>query len=390
MASKQTPLIQGLRIILVLAATLQLSLAIRQHVEFKSYLFLIDTDVYAHAIERYLEGGNAYDLSIKPRFVYHPLFLQFFSLAGHHAKDFLLFLYTLTGVYLFAALSRRRETLYPFFLALCYCGIGFDQLMGGHLTLPLHFLLLAPLISGISTARQYNQYLALVALASLIKPYMLAYLLIPVIASHQNALNWVNTLKNTLYVGVALVLLVGLDYGYDPDLTHRFLETLHQQTLIDGDLGQGFFYAFFKWTHSSVLALLLHTLAISLLCGPILFLFWKKKDQHQGAFLFYLYFFLTMINPRIKEYDLCAGLIAIFISWSMLAPHKWVETVLSLAFGVSILRLILLYQQHQNPMLAISGFAFYLTVIILTVGYWAVLARTEDQPKDVHSPLRAG
>ena len=382
MPSKQTPFFQGLRILLVVIASLQLSLAIRQHVEFKSYLFLIDTDVYARAIARYLEGGNAYDLAVKPRFVYHPLFLQFFSLAGSHAKDFLLFLYTLTGVFMISALAKRRELLYPFFLAFCYCGIGFDQLMGGHLTLPLHFLLLAPLVYGISTPKQCNGYIALVALASLIKPYMLAYLILPVIASHQRGLNWTNTLKNVLYAVLGLVLLVTLDYCYAPELTRQFLETLHQQTLVDGDLGQGAFYAFFKWTHSTAQALTLHALVISLLCSPILFLFWKSRERNQEAFLFYLYFFLTMINPRIKEYDLCAALIALFISVSLFKHNKRAEGFLSLAFGVSFLRLIILYRQHDNPMLVISGFAFYITIIILTVGLWRVLAEeNKKKPK---------
>jgi hypothetical protein len=369
---------RGLQFILILFAAFQLSLAIRQHVEFKSHLFLIDSDVYAHAIQRYLAGGNPYDLTIKPRFVYHPFFLQVFSLAGNHAKDFLLFLYTLSGVYIFSALSKRREMLYPFFLAFCFCGIGFDQLMGGHLTLPLHFLLLAPLVSGISTEQQCNRYIGIVALTSIIKPYMIAYLLIPIFASFQRSHNWVNILKKTMYAVLGLTLLVSIDYGYAPDLTNQFLDTLHQQTLGDGDLGQGFFYLFFKWTHSTVKALALHSLAIMLLCGPILFLFWKRMDQNQEAFIFYLYFFLTMINPRIKEYDLCAALIAIFISWWMLNQQKWGDAILSLAFLVSVFRLILLFKQHENPMLAISGFAFYITVIILTIGYWVLLPRQEE------------
>ena len=366
---------KGLQLITVLLATLQLSITMRQHVEFKSYLFLIDTDVYARAITRYLEGGNAYDLSIKPRFVYHPIFLQIFGLAGTHAKDLLLFLYTLSGVLFLNALANRKETLYPFFLAFCYSGVGFDQLMGGHLTLPLHFLLLTPLIQGLLTSRQLNSYIVLVAITSLIKPYMLAYLLIPVITSYRQSLGWPLTLRNSIFAVLGLGLIIGIDYVWYPELTRDFLETLHQQTLVDGDLGQGFFYAFFKLTHNTMWALVLHILAIMLLCGPILYLFWRNSEQSEYSIIFYLYFFLTMVNPRIKEYDLEAALIAIFISWSSLNRNKITDLLLSVAFGVSGLRLVLLFKQHENPMVAISGFAFYATIAIMTIGYFYVLKR---------------
>jgi len=375
MRSAQPASYRSLQLISMLLATLQLSLTIRQHVELKSYLFLIDTDVYARAITRYLEGGNAYDLSIKPRFVYHPIFLQIFGLAGTHAKDLLLFLYTLSGVLFLNALANRKETLYPFFLAFCYSGVGFDQLMGGHLTLPLHFLLLTPLIQGLLTSRQLNSYIVLVAITSLIKPYMLAYLLIPVITSFRQSLDWPLTLRNSIFAVFGLGLIIGIDYECNPELTRDFLETLHQQTLVDGDLGQGFFYAFFKLTHNTAWALMLHALAVMLLCGPVLYLLWRDSEQGEDSIIFYLYFFLTMVNPRLKEYDLAAALIAIFISWSFIKRNKITDLLLSVAFGVSGLRLVLLFKQHENPMVAISGFAFYATIAILTMGFLYSLTR---------------
>jgi len=102
---------------------------------------------------------------------------------------------------------------------------------------------------------------------------------------------------------------------------------------------------------------------------------WRDLEQDEDSIIFYLYFFLTMVNPRLKEYDLAAALIAIFISWSFIKRNKITDLLLSVAFGVSGLRLVLLFKQHENPMVAISGFAFYATIAILTMGFLYSLTR---------------
>lgn len=364
-----------LKVASVLLATLQLSLVITQHVEFRSQFFLGDANVYTGAIGRYLEGGNAYDSAIHPRFVYHPIFLQAFGLAGDLAKALLMFLFVLSGVYFLKALANRKETLFPFLLAFCYSGVGFDQVVVGHVTLPLHFMLLIPLVVGRWVARKQNVYIALVAVASLIKPYMLAYLAIPVVAAYMADQRWQATLRNAAIAVVGLAVVVWGDYLYNPLLTKDFLSALHSQTLVDGDLGQAPFYAFFKVTHSTAKALLLHILTVIALFGPVIYLFWKNPEENEDAKIFYLYFFLTMLNPRLKEYDISAALIAIFLSWSLMNRNKLKDWLLLGAFWVSGLRLALLYIQHESPMVAVSGFEFYMTIVILMIGYCWVLLR---------------
>ena len=371
--------IKFLRIASVLLASFEIALTILQYTHYKTERFFIDTYTYVNSVRLFNQGLNAYDLEATIRFPYHAIPLQVFSLAGNYLGEALVFLYVVIGIVFLRALLDQKERAYPVLLAFSYMGVGFTELAGGNITLPLHLLLLGLLIQGLNTPMRTNFFLLMTVLVSLVKPYMLAYIVIPALTSPNEKNSKRLDIKKTILSGLLFALIIGLDYLMHPELTKGFLSSVQQQTLVDGDLGQGFFMMFFRETHSKFLSISLHLLAISLLCGPIIYLLWRNGAPSQHLNIFYLYFLMTMASPRIKEYDVEAALIALFISWSYLQRSVLNEIIFTLAFWVSAIRLLLLFKQHDHPMVMISGPAFYASVLILTFGFIFVLSKKRSE-----------
>ena len=375
MSVSKIQIIKLLRVIGVLLASFEMALTILQYTQYKTDRFFIDTNTYVTSVARYLRGLDPYDLAAIPHFPYHPIPLLLFSLAGNHLKEALIYMYVLIGVFLLRGLMNHKNFAYPFLLAFGYMGVGLTELAGGNITLPLHLLLLGLLIQGLNTRIKINSFIFINVLVALIKPYMLAYIIIPALISPRTAQSWQVTSKMTALGFIVFAMTVSLQHLISPELTKDFLRSLQQLTLSEGDLGQGFFMMFFRATHSELISLGLHVFSVALLCGPILYLLWRKSESSETSKLFYLYFFLTMVSPRIKEYDVAAAMIALFISWSCLNRSLLNEVILALAFGVSGIRLILLFRQHDQPMVMISGIAFYASVLILSLGFIFALSR---------------
>lgn len=356
---------KAIRILAVLLGSLQLALVISQY---ESFRFLIDIKAYSDAAYRYLNGYNPYE--VVPRmFLYHPLALQFFSLFGNHVKEACLFMYVLAIVaFFYSLIYYAKDSIYPAFLGAAYTGVGLSEIAGGNITLPLHMSIMAALAATIKSRSYSPIYIAVVLFAAIFKPYMIAYLFIPPAISIRKDPEWIRRARPIIYAVVVLVLVIAANYMLFPELNHEFIKAVATHTLIKGDLGQGVFVVFLKLTKDPQFALILHLFVTSIIFIPILYKITKRDDIPLEARAFYFYFFFTMISPRLKEYDLAAALIALFISFNRISIGMLRDTVLFVGFGVSCLRLLTLYAQHENPMLVISGFAFYLTVAILTIG----------------------
>ena len=357
----------------LLLSVFEVGLTILQYCLSRTQSFFVDTITYSEGVKLYLGGLNPYDLSAPLRFPYSPIALQLLAIAGQHVKEFLAFAYVGSAVWFFSALFNRTNTAYAAWLALAYLGVGFTEYAGGNMTLPLHMFLLGALVRGIHTQPRAVLFLLMVVFACVFKPYMIAYILLPLAVAYRQRKQAVEIRKWTVRVIIIFVSLLVAYYLANQELLVGFSLSLQKQTLADGDLGQGIFKFLFQFTHSGYVSLTMHLLLIFVIFGPILWSLWSRSAIPIDVFAFYLYFFLTMISPRIKEYDLTAALLALFISWSALNKSALREIVLAFAYGISGLRLLILYRQHDDPLLLISGVSFYATVLVMLVGFYLAL-----------------
>jgi hypothetical protein len=206
---------------------------------------------------------------------------------------------------------------------------------------------------------------------SLVKPYMLAYLLIPLVSA------WKTTQQKSIWsltflAGAILALTLLLSSLYFGAEFQSFLSAVQGQTIGKRDLGYGlvmYFYEYYLSAGSLIYrAFVLHFAILSVLILMILLLA-KRSDQLNSArFALLLYFFLTILNPRLKVYDLFPALIALFIFASAFKQGITTQWLFLIAYALS------LSQQVGTPLFAHAGILsdplniYYLTMGIVLLG----------------------
>jgi hypothetical protein len=156
-----------------------------------------DLGIYAKAINVLNSGGDPYSpdqLGGYLSFVYHPLVLHVMALFGSWLSPVLMMFYTASIVYFLLGLKKNSNLWLSAFLAFAYCGIGFISIASGNLTVFFHLILLGILVRDSSQDLDKNKngnllkststnspFVILLLAFSIIKPYFLIYLVIPLI-----------------------------------------------------------------------------------------------------------------------------------------------------------------------------------------------------------------
>lgn len=338
-----------------------------------------DLGIYEKAVAVFNQGGNPYELNGYLSFVYHPLVLCFMALFGSNLGLVLIGAYLLSLLFFLRSLGGNRSWWLYTFLAFAYCGIGTISIGSGNVTVFFHLILLSILLRHISigsstvitSSFSFTGFILAVLLFSLVKPYLLAYLLIPLVMtwkSDQQKFTWTFTLLTGFFLAIIL-LLSSLYFGAE---FQSFLAAVQGQMIGKHDMGYGLVMYFYEYYSSAgpliYRAFVLHFAILSILILAILYLAKRSELIQKPQFALLLYFLLTILNPRLKVYDLFPALIALFIYASALDQSKIIKALFIFAYALS------LKQLAGTPLFAHAGIlsdplnVYYLSMGLVLLG----------------------
>ena len=325
-----------------------------------------DLGIYAKAINIFNNGGDPYSpnqLGGYLSFVYHPLILHGMALFESWLFPALVTFYIASMVYFLFSLRNNSNLWLSLFLAFAYCGIGFISLASGNLTVFLHLILLAILVKSSSqdlsqnknqnlssfTSTNNTAFVILVIAFSIIKPYFLVYLAIPLIMQWGKNEVVAKTIRLILtWVSIFFALMISSSLFYSTEFS-AFIASLQNQTLGKRDLGYGFVMFFYDYYLSAgtliYRAFVLHFAIAVLLLLISIYLAIKNKwlntnNLKSAYFPFLLYFLLTLFNPRLKVYDLFPAFFALYVYFFSLKPSTVSRLLFLLAYALSLAQLI--------------------------------------------------
>jgi len=333
-----------------------------------------DLAIYQKAVSTFLSGGDPYALNGYLSFVYQPIVLRAMALCGSHLDTVLIIGY-LGSLFFFLRSLRRNPSWWLYScLAFTYCGIGTIALGSGNITVFLHLILLGILLQNISktdTKPSYGVFLIAVALSSLIKPYMAAYFLIPLIASKQS-IDIKKTVGLTLLAGLCVSSVIVLSVAYFDGEFQAFLAAVKGQTLGKRDLGYGlvmYFYDYYLSAgHLIYRAFLLHFIILGVVFLGTLYVAIRNQRIQEPHFVLLLYFLLTIINPRLKVYDLFPALIALFIFVDPFKQTIFIRIIFVIGYVLSLSQLAGVGLFSQLGIWVDPLNAFYLTMGLTYIG----------------------
>jgi hypothetical protein len=262
-----------------------------------------DLNVYQLAVNRYTSGFDPYETKSDLLFLYHPIVLHFFSLFDGKLKFVLQVGYFILCAKAIIEIINQKKYILPFLIGFSFLGLGVLSIATGNVTFFLHLILISLLIGSLSSKRNVLPFVCVVALCSLIKPYMIAYELIPVLVAFRRGDDLQALIKTLLIIVVTLSLIVLAHSMFFYDLFLGFYEALKTQTLVRGDVGLSLASYLILIQVSGGLALGLHLLLIAMIGSVIIGYFFFADKDNEAAFIMALYFILTALNPRLKEYD---------------------------------------------------------------------------------------
>ena len=348
-----------------------------------------DLDIYEKAVSVFKSGGNPYELNGYLSFVYHPLVLRFMSLFGDYLGIALMGSYFASLLFFVSSLGSNRSWWFYSFLAFAYCGIGTIAIGSGNVTIFFHLALLGILLRGIHGKQNFqepsnrltNFFILMVVIFSVVKPYMLAYLLIPLIATwrtRQQKSIW----SITLFTGFLMAIIVFLSTIYFGEEFRSFLSAIQGQTIGKRDLGYGLVMYFYEYYLSAgtliYRAFVLHFAILGAILLIIFFLAKRSGILNSSRFALLLYFLLTILNPRLKVYDLFPALIALFIYASAFEQSKIVKFFFVIAYALSLSQLV------GTPLFANTGIlsdplnVYYLTIGLVFIASLPSLIQNKD------------
>jgi hypothetical protein len=289
-----------------------------------------DNGVYARAVTEHLAGGDAYRVEPFPffPFVYHPY--VFASFLGVHSVvplwPALLVAMLASAVFASRALFRAagietREFATALAVTACFVMFGLTSFASGNLVVTLDFLIIGVSLTRLALRGSYfgPAAFALIVLGSLVKPYLLAYLALVLLDRRQL---WQG--GAVIVVGAALAGILWVSgHWVMPDLMARYLANIADlQTPGRMDLGLTVFALGYALLGSNIAALGLHAVVIGALAIWALQALWRAQDRGTmpaPMILALAWLVLTLINPRMKDYDIGPALL-------FLAPLLWPVT----------------------------------------------------------------
>jgi hypothetical protein len=348
-----------------------------------------DLGIYEKAVGVFNTAGNPYELNGYLSFVYHPLVLRFMALFGNYLGIALMGAYLASLLFFLSSLGRNRSWWLYSFLAFAYCGIGTISIGSGNVTVFFHLTLLGILLRSIHheedledrSSKLAGVFILTVVVFSLVKPYMLAYLLIPLVSTWKTA-EQKSTWTLTILAGSLLALILLLSSLYFGAEFQSFLSAVQSQTIGKHDLGYGlvmYFYEYYLSAGSLIYrAFVLHFAILGAIIVIILFLAKRSGFHNSARFTLLLYFLLTILNPRLKVYDLFPALIALFIFASPLRQGLMAKWLFVIGYALS------LSQLAGTPLFAHTGIlsdplnVYYLTMGLVFIGLFPTLVSKLD------------
>ena len=321
-----------------------------------------DLGIYAKAINIFNSGGDPYSpdqLGSYLSFVYHPLVLHVMALFGSWLSLALMAFYIASIVYFLLGLRKNSNLWLSAFLAFAYCGIGFISIASGNLTVFFHLILLGILARDASQDLEQKKnsklptsinttFVILLLAFSIIKPYFLIYLAIPLIMQWGKKEGFAKTLRLVLtWISIFIILMVSSSLYYGAEFS-SFISAVQNQTLGKRDLGYGlvmFFYDYYLSAGPLIYrAFVLHFAIAFLLLLISIYLAIKNKwlsagNLNSAYFPFLLYFLLTLFNPRLKVYDLFPAFFALYVYFFSLIPSTVSRLLFLLAYALSLAQL---------------------------------------------------
>lgn len=339
---------------------------------------LWDLGIYEKAVLIFNSGGNAYDPNnyisrfsngIGHLFIYQPIVLRGMAFFGRELGFVMNLIYLGSLLFFFQSLGKQRAWWLASFFAFAYCGLGTVSLGSGNITTFLHLILIGLLLRNLKVDTgeiNFTSFIIAVMLFSLVKPYLIAYLLIPLVATFQTDLKK-RVLLLTIAAGLIFISLSIFSLLYFGDEFQAFLNALRTQTIDKHDLGHGivmYFYEYYRSAGTLIYrAYFLHFLILGTVISTTLFLAKRSGTLNKPNFALLLYFLLTILNPRLKVYDLFPALIALFIF-----SFTFKQTTIGI-FLFAIAYALSLSQLAGTPLFAHTGiFSDPLNVYYLTMG----------------------
>ena len=321
-----------------------------------------DLGIYAKAINVLNSGGDPYSpdqLGGYLSFVYHPLVLHVMALFGSWLSLALMAFYIASIVYFLFSLKKNSNLWLSAFLAFAYCGIGFISIASGNLTVFFHLILLGILARDASQDLEQKKnsklptsinttFVILLLAFSIIKPYFLIYLAIPLIMQWGKKEGFAKTLRLVLtWISIFIILMVSSSLYYGAEFS-SFISAVQNQTLGKRDLGYGlvmFFYDYYLSAGPLIYrAFVLHFAIAFLLLLISIYLAIKNKwlsagNLNSAYFPFLLYFLFTLFIPRLKVYDLFPAFFALYVYFFSLKPSLVSRLLFLLAYALSLAQL---------------------------------------------------
>ena len=321
-----------------------------------------DLGIYAKAINVLNSGGDPYSpdqLGGYLSFVYHPLVLHVMALFGSWLSLALMAFYIASIVYFLFSLKKNSNLWLSAFLAFAYCGIGFISIASGNLTVFFHLILLGILARDASQDLEQKKnsklptsinttFVILLLAFSIVKPYFLIYLAIPLIMQWGKKEGFAKTLRLVLtWISIFIILMVSSSLYYGAEFS-SFISAVQNQTLGKRDLGYGlvmFFYDYYLSAGPLIYrAFVLHfAIAFLLLLISVYMAIknkWLSTDNSNSAYFpFLLYFLLTLFNPRLKVYDLFPAFFALYVYFFSLILSTISRLLFLLAYALSLAQL---------------------------------------------------
>ncbi len=343
-----------------------------------------DLGIYEKAVNVFNAGGNPYELNGYLSFVYHPLALRVMAWFGNYLGPAIIALYIASLLFFLSSLGSNRSWWLYSFLAFAYCGIGTISIGSGNITVFFHLVLLGILLKSITaeqtlkanSGKLSTAFILAVVLFSIVKPYMLAYLLIPLVLTwktQQQKSIW----SLTFLAGLVLALTLLLSSFYFGAEFQSFLSAVQGQTIGKRDLGYGlvmYFYEYYLSAGSLIYrAFVLHFVILGAIILTTLYLAKRSGILNSSRFMLFVYFLLTILNPRLKVYDLFPALIALFIYAAAFEQSRLVKSLFLIAYALSLSQLV------GTPLFAHTGIlsdplnVYYLTMGLVMIGILPLL-----------------
>lgn len=332
------------RFALVLATYVAV-VALCGYVSFRSTggTLLWDLAVYERAVDDYEASVNPYRADAKLLFIYHPFVLGTLATVAEVVpiRVFLLTFYGLSTAaflwqcYWLAAGCRTEPPLSglgPKLAllgtgAIAFGGSGFRSAFAGNLTTALHLTICAAMLNALRTRRSWHLalFIALVLAFSIIKPYLIAYLLLLCLTVD---------LRRSLVIGVAVA--AGVAVGWlggavvVPDQYREFMNALTRQTVGKNDVGFAVFGLVRPYVSETV-ALLAHAIAALGVAVVGLVVLPRALDLRARPQLLALLWIpvVVLVNPRMMFYDFVVAVAALFLLILLYAPAHALEITLA-------------------------------------------------------------